>query len=226
MAFSTLDAVRIGALNTELGLTGDSDDRFGTTAQRNYALQEAIRRLWPEMARLTRETLTVVADQYDYTLTTLRDVAFLEQLDATESDPDNSFLRRLDNFRVWYDEEDATPVVRFSLPSPLDPTVYGLRAVGYAPYTTPTSSPPSSSGTLDLQPEDEWIIVQGARAMLYRGMANSFMVYERHENENRKTFLTVEQILALAREAEGMFLAAKASRRRRVVTGKRATGIR
>lgn len=226
MAFSTLDAIRTGGLNVELGLTDDSDNRFGTTAQRNYALQEALRRLWPEMARLTRETVTVVADQLDYTLTTLRDVAYLEQLDATISDADNNFLRRLDNYRSWYDEEDATPVVRLHIPWPMDPTVYGLRAVGYAPYTIPASSPPSSSGSVDLQPDDEWIIVQGARALLYRRLANSFMVYERHENENRKTFLTVEQVLTLAREAEGMFLAAKASRRRRVVTGKRATGVR
>ena len=116
--------------------------------------------------------------------------------------------------------------MRLHIPWPMDPTVYGLRAVGYAPYTIPASSPPSSSGSVDLQPDDEWIIVQGARALLYRRLANSFMVYERHENENRKTFLTVEQVLTLAREAEGMFLAAKASRRRRVVTGKRATGVR
>ena len=225
MAFSTLDAVRTGGLNTELGLTGDSDDRFGTTTQRNYALQEAIRRLWPEMARLTRETITVTTDTLDYTLTTLREVAWLEQLDATAT-ADKGFLRRLDNFRVWYDEEDASPVVRFTLPASLDPAIYGLRAVGYAPYTVPTSSPPSSSGTLDLQPEDEWIIVQGARALLYRRLLNSFAVYERHENENRKTFLTPEQLLTMSREAEGMFLAAKASRKRRVVAGKRATGIR
>lgn len=225
MAFSTLDAVRTGALNTELGLTGDSDNRFGTTAVRNYALQEAIRRLWPEMARLTRETITVTTDTLDYTLTTLREVEYLEQLDATLTTA-KGFLRRLDNFRTWYDEEDATPVVRIELPAAMDPTVYALRAVGYAPYSVPTSSPPSSSGSLDLQPEDEWIIVQGARALLYRALLNSFAVYERHENENRKTFLTPEQLLTMSREAEGMFLAAKASRRRRVVTGKRATGIR
>lgn len=225
MAFSDLDAVRIGALNVELGLSGDSDDTFGTTAQRNYALQEAIRRLWPEMARLTRETITVVTDQKDYTLTTLREVAFLELLDATESATEG-FLTRLDNYRVWYDEEDATPVVRLQLPAAMDPAVHGLRAVGYVPYTVPASSPPSSSGSLDLQPEDEWIIVQGARAFLYRRKLNQFADYERHENENRKTFLTPEQIITLAREAEGMFLAGKASRRRRVVTGKRATGIR
>ena len=221
MAFSTLDSVRTASLNVELGLTADSDDRFGTTAQRNYALQEATRRLWPEMARLTRETLTLAADQLDYTLTTLRDVAYLEQGDASLT-ADKAFIRRLDNFRTWYDEEDATPVVRLQLPAALDPTVYTLTAVGYAPYTVPASG----GASFDLQPEDEWIIVQGARALLYRRLLNSFAVYERHENDNRKTFLSADQIVAMAREAEGMFQQAKAARRRRLVVGKRATGVR
>ena len=42
MAFSTLDALRTGALNTELGLTDDDDARFGTTAQRNYAAIDSL----------------------------------------------------------------------------------------------------------------------------------------------------------------------------------------
>lgn len=217
MALSTLDAVRTGALNTELGLTGDSDDRFGTTAQRNYALQEALRRLWPRMARLTRETVTLVDDQVDYALTTIRDVAKLELLDADG-------LPRGDlsgNYRVWYDEEDATPVTRLLLAQEL-PTTHSLRVIGYAPYTVPSSSPPSSSGTLDLQPEDEWIIVAGARALLFRRMFNSFVTYERHENENRKTFLTPDQLIGIANDAEGMFQRGIASRPRRMVVGQKA----
>lgn len=221
MAFSTLDSVRTVSLNVELGLDSDSDDRFGTTAQRNYALQEATRRLWPEMARLTRETVTVVTDQLDYTLTTLREVTYLEQLDATLTAA-QGFIRRLDNFRWWYDEEDATPVVRLEIPAAIDPSVYGLRAVGYAPYSVPSSG----GASFDLQPDDEWIIVQGARALLYRRLLNQFAVFERHENENRKTFLTPEQLQGLAREAEGMFLAAKMARRRRMVVGRRATRVR
>lgn len=218
MAFSTLDAIRTGALNTELGLTGDSDDRFGTTAQRNFALQDAIRQLWPRMARLTRESVTVVEDQLDYALTTVRDVVLLEQYDE-----DGMFLSNLaNNYRSWWDEEDATPVVRLHLVAPLDTTT-SLKVLGYAPYTVPASSPPSSSGTVDLQNEDEWIIVAGARALLYRRLLNQFVVFERHENENRRTSLSADQIIALAEQAERKFQNALALRPRRIAKVKRAT---
>lgn len=217
MAFSTLDAIRTGKLNIELGLTGDSDDRFGTDDERNYALQEAIRQLWPRMARLTRESVTVVDDQLDYALTTVRDVVRVEQYDA-----DGLYLSDLSgNFRSWWDEEDATPVVRLNLVAPLDSTT-SLKVLGYAPYSVPTSTPPSSSGSVDLQPEDEWIIVTGARATLYRKLLNQFVVFERHENENRRTALSADQIIALAEQAERKFQQAIALRPRRIARSKRA----
>jgi hypothetical protein len=217
MPMATLDAIRTGKLNVELGLTADSDDRFGTTAERNYALQEALRRLWPRMARLTRESVSLVTDQYDYTLSTIRDVAKVEQLDAT-GHPVSDLSG---DYRAWYDEEDATPVVRLLLTRPL-PSTDTLRVIGYAPYIVPASSPPSSSGSVDLQPDDEWIIIAGARAMLFRRLFNSFVVYERHENENRKTFLTPDQLIGIANDAERMFQQGIASRPRRMVVGTRA----
>lgn len=217
MAFSTLDAIRTGKLNIELGLTGDSDDRFGTDDERNYALQEAIRQLWPRMARLTRESVTVVEDQLDYALTTIRDVVRVEQYDA-----DGLFLSDLSgNYRSWWDEEDATPVVRLNLVAALD-TETSLKVLGYAPYTVPTSTPPASSGSVDLQPEDEWIIVTGARATLYRKLLNQFVVFERHDNVNRRTSLSADQIIALAEQAERKFQQAIALRPRRIARSKRA----
>ncbi len=217
MAFSSLDLVRTAKLNVELGLTSDADDRFGTDDVRNYALQDAIRRLWPRMARLTRETVTPLALTFDYTLSTVRDVAKIEQLDS-ENIPISDLAG---NWRVWYDEEDATPVVRLLLAHELS-TETTLRVIGYAPYTVPTSSPPSSSGSINIQPEDEWVIVAGARAFLYGMMLNTFMVYERHENENRKTFLTPEQLLGMQADAERKFQTAIDNHRRRMIVGVKA----
>lgn len=196
MSFSTLDSVRTASLNVELGLDSDSDNRFGTTAQRNYAIQEALRRLWPRMGRLTRENVTVVDDQYDYTLTTVRDVVRVEQYDE-----DGLFISDLrGNWRSWWDEEDATPVVRLHLVDELD-TDTSLKVVGYAPYTVPASG----GASLDLQPEDEWVIIAGARALLYRRLLNQFVVFERHANENRSTSLTPDQILGMVAAAERDF---------------------
>lgn len=209
---NTLDTIRTGALNIELGLTADSDDRFGTTAQRNYAITEAFRRIWPRMARLTDETITVVLDETEYTLSTLRQVEYLELRNE-----DDAFVTRLNDWRVW--TEDTT--TRLLLPFAVD-TRLSLVAVGWAQYTIPDSGSETSTLPADL----EWIIVQGARALCFRRLLNRFATYERHENENRKTFLTVEQIIAMEREAEGMFQAAINDHRRSISVPRKAISTR
>lgn len=197
MAFSTLDSVRTASLNVELGLDSDSDNRFGTTSQRNYAIQEALRRLWPRMARLTRESANLTADTHEYTLTTVRDVVRIELLDE-----DGFYMGDLrSNWRVWYDEEDATPVVRLLLASDDLDEDHSLRVMGYAPYTVPASG----GASLDLQPEDEWVIIAGARALLYRRMLNRYILTERNANENRATALTPDQVLGMVTAAERDF---------------------
>lgn len=209
---NTLDTIRTGALNVELGLDSDADDRFGTTAQRNYAITEAFRRIWPRMARLTDETITVVLDETEYTLSTLRQVEYLELRNE-----DDAFVTRLNDWRVW--TEDTT--TQLLLPFAVD-TRLSLVAVGWAQYTIPSSGSSTSTLPADL----EWIIVQGARALLFRRLLNRFVTYERHENENRKTFLTVEQIIAMEREAEGMFQAAINDHRRSIAVPRKAISTR
>lgn len=209
---NTLDTIRTGALNIELGLDDDSDNRFGTTAQRNYALTEAFRRLWPRMARLCDEDVTIVEDQTEYTLSTVDQVEHIEVRDS-----DDRFVTRLADFRVF--TEDGT--VTLLLPAPISST-RSLVVVGYAQYTIPSSG----SGTSTLPTDLEWIVVQGARALCFRRLLNRFATFERHENENRKTFLSVEQIIAMEREAEGMFQAAIADNRRTLASARKAIRVR
>jgi hypothetical protein len=209
---STLDTIRTGALNIELGLDDDSDNRFGTTVHRNHALTEAFRRLWPRMARLTDETLTIVDDQTEYTLSSLRQVEYLELRDS-----EDRFVTRLTNWRTW--TEDTT--TRLLLPQAIDSSL-SVIVVGWAQYTIPSSG----SGTSTMPADLEWIVVQGGRALLYRRLLNQFAVFERHENENRKTFLTVEQVITMEREAEGMFQAAINDNRRSIATPRKAISIR
>lgn len=219
MAFSTLDGLRTGKLNDALGLSSDSDNRFGTTAVRNLALQDATRRLWPEMGRLTTETITVVANQLDYTMTTLREVVGLE---ATDSSGYTWYSDLGKDFSSWYDEEDATPVVRLRLPQNLNDSTVILKARGYVPYTVPSTG----GSSFDIQPDDDWIVVEGAISFLYRKMANTFMVSAQRANENRTNAMTSQEMLAMYRDAEGRFQAAKLSHRRRLVLPKRAVRIR
>lgn len=209
---STLTVLRTSYLNNELGLDSDADDRFGTTSIREAALQNAFRRIWPRMARYGRETITLVTDTFIYTLSELKEVLYLELLDS-----DGIPVARLDNFRVV--TEDST--VQILLPVAPNPelTCY---AYGYAPYTVPASGAASS----DLPSDQEWIVVHGARAELYRRLLNSFVVYERHENENRRTSLTVDQMIGMAREAEAMFQQGIAQNRRKVAVPRRAIPLR
>lgn len=213
MAGNTLDTVRTGALNVELGLTSDSDDRFGTTAQRNYALTEAYRRLWPRMAQLDTAAVTIVTDQTAYTLSALQEVLYLELRDA-----DGIFITRLNNFRVRI-EDDTTYTLL--IPEPMSTTLL-LTAVGYAPYTIPASG----SGTSTLPADKEWIVVQGARALLYRRQLNQFAVFERHANENRRTTMQASEMMSMAREAEAMFRDGIRENGRRMAVGRRATTVR
>jgi len=210
---STLTALRTGVLNVELGLDADSDDRFGTTAQREYALQESYRRLWPRMARLDREEVTLVTDATDYTLVTVQELVMLELFDASDA-----FLTRINDYRSWV-EDDTTS--RLSLSVPLATTL-SLFATGYLPYTVPASG----AATSTLPTEREYIVVQGARAFLFRRLYNQFIVYERHENENRKTSLSAGELMGMAREAEGMFQAGMSQYPRKMATARKATGRR
>lgn len=218
MAFSTLDGLRTGRLNDALGLDSDSDNRFGSTGVRNLALQDGARRLWPEMGRLTSETITITDSTIDYTLTTLRQV---ERIELTDASRPEWYSDAGKDFSTWYDEEDATPVVRLRLPQPFN-TALTLKAIGYVPYTVPASG----GSSFDIQPDDEWIVVEGAISFLYRRQMNSFATYERHENENRKTSLSVQEMMAMYREAEARYQQAKISHRRRMVAPVRAVRIR
>ena len=209
---STLTVLRTSYLNVELGLDDDADNRFGTTAVRESALQNAFRRIWPRMARYGREAITLATDTFVYTLSELKEVLYLELLDSTGIP-----VARLDNFRV--DTEDST--VRLLLPVAPNPELT-CHAYGYAPYTVPASGGASS----DLPADLEWIVVHGARAELYRRLLNTFAVYERHENENRRTSLTVDQMIGMAREAERMFQEGIALNRRKVAVARRAIPLR
>lgn len=205
-------------LNDVLGLTDDSDARFGSTAQRNMALQDGCRRLWPDMARLASETITITSGTLDYALTTLRQV---ERLESTNSAVTTYYSDLGKDFAVWYDESTTSPTARLRLPQALDTTLT-LKAVGYVPYAVPSSG----SGTFDLLPEDEWIVVEGAVSWLYRRQMHSFVTYQRHENENRRTSLSMGEMQAMYRDAEARYQQAKMSHRRRLVVPKRAIRAR
>ena len=198
MTYSTLDGLRTSKLNNALGLSADGDTYFGSTSLRNLALQDACARLWPEMARLTRETdIAIAQDQTAFTLSAIRDV-----ISVTVFDEDGEPVKELTNFRQWVDEAADPPTVRLEFANQPSATTDTLTVMGYAPYTVPSSG----SSSFDIEPRFEHILIQGALAYVYRWRLNQFMDFERHQNENRTNAVTAETLMRMEATHHERFL--------------------
>ncbi len=193
MAYLTLDQLRTDYLNIELGLSSDGDNSFGATTARNYFIQNAIRKLWPDVAKLTSESFTTGSDDQTYALTTVEDVERLEVLDLTNDQLVRSTIR---SFQVVRDESTDPPVNRLLIPSMA--SGYSVRVIGYAPYAVPTSG----AGTVDFPTRMAHVVVAGARVEAYRAKLNAFVNFEQFANENRANVVTPPELLELLRQAE------------------------
>lgn len=194
MAFNTLLGLR-NKLNDELGLLSDADNApFGTPAQRNAHLINAIARLWPSVARLTRESFTTTNLIADYTLTTLVDVERIEIIDpAAPGIPSGRGVR---SWSLYEDESGDPPVKRLQIPGSFTSGLT-LRAIGYVPYTLPAVD----ADPINVPPRLEWLVIAGARAEALRRTLARFANYERFQNENRSNALTPADVIELLRDA-------------------------
>lgn len=213
MAFKTLDALRTGGLNDELGLTSDSDTTWGTTTQRNSWITKAIAKLWPTMGRLTRETLTTVLDQQDYAPTSLYDIERIEVMDPSTPTRVGGHVK---SWQHYIDEAADPPTNRLTLP-PMDSGIT-LRLIGYAPYLIPASG----GASCDIPPRLEWIVYAGARVEAYRWQLNKFAAFEKFANENRANSLTPADIVELLRQARADFAQGMEQNARNLTGSKRA----
>lgn len=224
MAATTLAVFRQQRLNVDLGLdltsgtSGDGDNSLGTTTVRTQAIKVAFARLWPHMARLVIQSVATVASQLDYTLTAIRDVETIEQLDASTGYVTRDDIR---NFRNLYDETTAgTEVRRLRLPAaPLTATTSTLRVIGYQPYKSEFTG---DSDTLDIPVELEWIPTIGARMEVYRRQLNKRANYEQFANLSRDTDVTVAELRSMYLDARAEFLEAISDHRRDFKVGHRA----
>lgn len=214
MAFKTLDQLRTVYLNDALGLVSDGDNSWGSTTQRNAYIQAAIAKLWPEVARLTRETVTTATNQQDYTLTTLTDVERIEAVDPASA---GIVASRIRSWQLYEDETGDPPVKRLLIPSNVTGGLT-LRLIGYVPYLIP-----SAGGTsCDVPPRLEWLVIVGARMEAYRTKVSSFANFERFQNENRQNALSPADVLELLRDAKRDWEQGKNSNGRNLAGARRA----
>lgn len=213
MAFKTLDGLRTGGLNDELGLTSDSDTTWGSTTLRNAWITRAIAKLWPQVGRLTRETLTTTTDTQDYTLTSIVDVERLEVMDETTP---TLVASRIRSWQHYMDEAADPPTNRLTIPNLQSGRT--VRVIGYVPYLIPASA----GASCDIPPRLEWLVYAGARVEGYRWKLNQFANYERFANENRANSLTPADVIELLRQAKSDFDRGKSDNARNLTAAHRA----
>jgi hypothetical protein len=212
VAFLTLTVLRTDYLNLELGLPSDADNSFGTTAARDFYLQNAIRKLWPDVARLVSETFTTSSDDQTYALTSVEDPERLEVLELGNDEQVSSTIR---SWQVIRDESADPAVLRLLIPKMA--SGYTVRVVGYKPYVAP-----ASGGSVDFPTRMAHVVAAGARVEAYRAKLNTFANYELFANENRTNVLTPPELLELLRQAEREWERLKATVRRDFSAPKRA----
>lgn len=196
MAFKTLDGLRTGGLNDELGLAADGDNTWGTTTQRNAFITRAIAKLWPDMGRLTRETLVTTASNQDYTLTTVVDI---ERIEVMSTQAPNTVESRVKSWQHYLDEAAEPATNRLLLP--VMTSGMTLRVIGYVPYLIPASG----GASCDIPPRLEHVVYAGARVEAFRWKLTQFANFERFANENRANSLTPADVIELLRQARADF---------------------
>lgn len=196
MAYTTLGNLR-AALNTELGRTDGTTAPWGTDANCNQMIADAIKRLWPRMGRLVYQDITPVALQEEYTITAMRDIVRIEVIGTS-----SNLLFRLKNWTSWVDETSSTLARKIKIPAIAVDTTTTLHVVGYQPYAEINTA--SDANTSDFQSELDHIVVTGARANAYKRRLNVFMDFEQHalENPSTRTGLQEFQTAYLAAKAE------------------------
>jgi hypothetical protein len=219
VAFKILDNLRVAVpgLNSELGIPAandTTDNSFGSTAERNAYLQNAFAKLWPRMGRLTRESITTVANQQEYTLTTVLDIERIEIMDLAVP------TLVADRVRSWQDyaDEAADPyTLRLTVAAGMTAGLT-LRVIGYVPYKIPASG----GDTCDLPGRLEHVVRAGARVEAYRAKINQFANFERHQNENRQNALSAADVVELLRQSQREFDRALAENARNLTGAHRA----
>jgi hypothetical protein len=214
MAFATLEELR-ALLNTDLGLTDDTaTEPWGSETARNRCLQHAFRKLWPTMARLRTEAVTIVDNQLEYELTSIRDIARIEVLDS-----DGLQKSAVKSWQLLVDESDADDEVVRRLLIPELSSEVTLRVIGYSPYIVP----PGDNDECDLPNEQEHVVVTGARAEAYRRRMTSYFDYEQHGVENMTTRGSPEQLLQMYLVAKDEFGALIREHARDIAAPRRAS---
>lgn len=179
-----------GYLATKLRDTGHAV--WADTELGNY-LTWAAARMYPQVAKEVREVVTLVADQDQYTLTTLSDVVRVDIIDA---DSPNAVVHHLmgGTWSWWRDTDDlgGTLYVNPGYAS----TDYKLRVHGYAPYDLVTNLP-----------SDRYvqIILAMAAAEAVRVMMTDRAKFKQWDASNQSQNVSVNEFTQMVNEGDAEY---------------------
>lgn len=126
-----------GYLETKLR---DTTNAVWSDSELDNYLTWACARLYPHVAKEVRETVTLVADTDQYTLTTIADVIKVDYIDAASPYALQAHLMG-GTWSFWRGNSDTVGGTLYLNPDYANAS-YSLRVFGYAPYDLVTNLPP------------------------------------------------------------------------------------
>lgn len=95
-------------------MTGETADETVPFATKVRYLNQGINAMWPAIFRLVQTTITVVADQYDYTVPVGAADGFITSVEIT-TEADGTEFRRFDQYDIIDGDEDLTGTFRLGV---------------------------------------------------------------------------------------------------------------
>lgn len=182
-------ANNLATLNTKLATAlRDTTYAVWTTGEIDDLLTWAAAAIFPKLAKSVRETVTLVNDDDQYTLSTVREASRVDLLDE-----DSLVMMPLPggSWEIWGDSYQASPTLyinpRFAM------TGRTLRVHGYAPYDLSSTLPPDAFVPL---------ILAIARAEALRRMIGDRAKFEQWMAENQTQNVTVNELVLMVNEAD------------------------
>lgn len=174
-----------GKLETQLG---DSSHATWAQTEMEDILNWVTDELFVARPRVTRESVTLVDDQDQYTLSTLYSVYRVDLLDA-----DGNLLMPLNpgSWETWGDGQESGMTLFVN--RGYAKTGWTLRVHGYAPYDLTTNYPPTRVVPL---------ILAKARAECLRRLVGERARFEQWAQGNPRSNTSMSELLQMVRNAE------------------------
>lgn len=166
----------------------DTDNEIWSTTELDTILGFALEQVNRVRRRSVRDTITLVADQSEYTLTNVYTVTRIDLLDS-----DNKLIRILapGTWEVWGNNDESGQTIYINPAFAVEP--YKIRVHGYGPYDYTTNTPDEHM---------QAAIMALARAEALRRLAGDRARFRQWAQTNPRGDTSVNELLGTINEAD------------------------